>query len=222
MNFIKAVAILMGTVIGAGIFGLPFAFSKSGFLIGVVYLFLFFIVLLIGKFCYAELILRTKDDLEMPGYANKYLGKWGKTLITVSLVLGIYAALTAYTIGVGEFLDIILSPLIGGTPFVWSFIFWAFASIVVLIGINVISRLEMFMSAGLIFVVFFIFILTYPHVDINNLKIINFDNIFFPYGIVLFALGGATAIPLMRKILTKQVKLLKPAIIVGLIIPVLI
>ncbi|MCH7758802.1 amino acid permease [Patescibacteria group bacterium] len=219
---IKALSILIGTVVGAGIFGLPYAFSRSGFTVGIFYLLALMIVFLIVNLCYAEMVLRTKDRMEMPGYIERYLGKWGKLLIMVSLVLGIYGALTAYIIGVGEFLHAILGPVLGGNQMLWSLIFWALASLIVLKGIGIISRLEVFMALGLIFVVFFIFILTYPYINPENLKTFHPENIFFPYGIVLFALGGASAIPTMRRILKNKVGKLKLAVIIGSIIPVLI
>ncbi|MBL7141698.1 hypothetical protein ISS21_01215 [Patescibacteria group bacterium] len=220
--FIRSTSVLVGTIVGAGIFGLPYAFAKSGFIIGLFYLLILTIVFLIIQFCYAEVILRTKADLEMPGYVSRYLGKKGKILITLSLVLGIYGALTAYLIGVGEFLFSLLNPLIGGSQIFWSLVFWAIASCLVLRGIDIVSQVEVVMALGLIFVVLLVFALSYPYLDLNNLKTINLQNLFFPYGVVLFALGGASALPTMRRILGNKVGLMRKSLILGILIPVLI
>ena len=220
--FIRSTSVLVGTIVGAGIFGLPYAFAQSGFIVGLVYLLILAVVFLLINFCYAEVILRTKDDLEMSGYVDRYLGKKGKVIITLSLVLGIYGALTAYLIGVGEFLYSLLNPLIGGSQVFWSLVFWAIASLLILKGIGIVSRVEVFMALGLIFIVFFVFSLSYPYIDLNNLKTFNLQNLFFPYGVVLFALGGASALPTMRRILAQRAHLMKKSMILGITIPVLI
>jgi len=44
MKFLKALAVFLGTVIGVGIFGLPFVASKAGFFI-VLFYFLFIILI---------------------------------------------------------------------------------------------------------------------------------------------------------------------------------
>lgn len=221
-HFTRSTSVLIGTIVGAGIFGLPYAFAKSGFLIGLFYLLVLAGVFFIIKRCYAEVVLRTGDKLEMAGYVERYLGKPGKVLITLSMVLGIYAALTAYTIGVGEFLFSLLNPLIGGSQVFWSLVFWAIASLLVLKGIGIVSRVEVFMASGLVAVVLFVFCLSAPFVNVDNLETIHWQNILLPYGVVLFALGGASAIPTMRRILKGRERLLKRSIFLGLLIPVLI
>ncbi|MDD4995877.1 MAG: aromatic amino acid transport family protein [Patescibacteria group bacterium] len=222
--FIKAISVLIGTIIGAGIFGLPYAFAQGGFLLGLFYLLLLTGLFLIAKLCYTEIILRTNDNLEMAGYVERYSGRLGKIIITLCLIFGTYGALTAYTIGVGEFLYSLLNPILGGTQVFWSIIFWVLASILIFIGIGIISRIEVFMVFVLIFIIFFVFLKCFPYFNFQNLKYVNLDwrIIFFPYGPILFALGGASAIPTMRRILKDKTYLLKRAVIIGFFIPVII
>lgn len=221
-RFIRSTSVLVGTIVGAGIFGLPYAFAQSGFIIGLVYLLLLGGVFYLINLCYAEVILRTKDKLEMAGYVERYLGKKGKLLIACSFILGIYGALVAYTIGVGEFLFSLLNPLFGGSQMLWSLVFWAIASLLVLKGIGIVSRLEVVMALGLVIVVLLIFGLSYPYLNMDNLKTVNVKNIFFPYGVVLFALGGASAVPTIRRILGDKVNLIKKSLGLGILIPALI
>ncbi|MBU4369391.1 hypothetical protein KKG58_01360 [Patescibacteria group bacterium] len=221
-RFIRSTSVLVGTIVGAGIFGLPYAFAQSGFIVGLVYLLILAAVFYLINLCYAEVILRTKDELEMAGYVERYLGKKGKILITCSLVLGIYGALVAYTIGVGEFLFSLLNPLFGGSQVLWSLVFWAIASLLVLKGIGIVSRIEVVMALGLVIVVLLVFGLSYPYLNFDNLKTVNVKNIFFPYGVVLFALGGASALPTIRRILGDKVSLIKKSLGLGILIPVLI
>jgi len=221
-QFTRATSVLIGTIVGAGIFGLPYAFAKVGFWTGIFYLIILALIYLITNLCYTELILRTKKPMEMSEYARLYLGNWGKGLVSFSLILGIYGALIAYTIGVGRFLHAILGPVLGGTQLFWSLIFWILASLVVFWDIGIVSRLEVFMAIGLIFIALFIFSNSFSYINFDNLATFHREFLFFPYGVVLFALGGASAIPTMRRILTNKAYLLKKAVVLGLVIPVLI
>lgn len=71
---------LSGTVIGAGILGLPYVFAKSGFLFGLFWLLVLGIITLYTFLCLGEISLRTKADHQLPGLAGKYLGKGGNGL----------------------------------------------------------------------------------------------------------------------------------------------
>ncbi|MCD6471037.1 GerAB/ArcD/ProY family transporter [bacterium] len=221
-KFFRATAVLIGTIVGAGIFALPYAFEKSGFWVGVIYLIIFTAVMIIVSLCYGETILRTKENLQMAGYAKKYLGKTGKITITLSLILGTYGALTAYTIGVGRFLWLIFNPHFGGSPFVYSLIFWFIASLIVFTGVKTISHLEIFMVFALVAIVFLIAYFGVGNINWEHINKINFKNIFFPYGVTLFALGGASALPMARQILRSKIKHLKKAIILGGVLPTII
>ena len=223
-KFFSAVAILVGTVIGAGIFALPYAVAKIGFIPGLFYLIALALVVFIVNCCYAETTLRTGQHFRMAGYADKYLGPWGRRLLALSLILGIFGALIAYIIGVGNFLAAILGPYLGGTAFIYSLIFWLIASLVVLKGLGIIERVELFMVTLLLFVTFYIVGTSLPRVWQCPAKLLTShpENIFFPYGVILFALGGATAIPTMKRTLKNKLGLLKKAIIIGVVIPVIV
>ncbi|MCK4968836.1 MAG: hypothetical protein KAS12_07310, partial [Candidatus Aenigmarchaeota archaeon] len=220
-QFWGAVAILVGTVIGAGIFGLPYAISRIGFIPGIFYLLLLAGIVLVVNFCFTEVVLRTNGHYQMAGYAKKYLGNWGKILLTLSLILGIYSASAAYLAGIGIFLFNIFQPVIGGSLIIYSVLFWIIISILIFWGVKFMAKLELVMAIMLILVVGVIFIFAFPHLNANNLATIDLSHWFFPFGVILFALGGATAIPMMQQLLRKKEILLKKAIIIGLIVPVL-
>jgi len=221
-KFFKAVAVLIGTVVGAGIFGLPYAISKVGLLPGIIYIIVIGAAVIAINLMYSEIIIRTRGKHRMSGYAKKYLGRYGQIIITASLILGIYGGLLAYTIGVGNFLLGILGPLIGGSAMIYSLIFWAIASIAVFRGLNMIASLELVMVEFLIFMVVFVCGVSLFKIQLPNLAYVNTSELFYPFGIVLFALGGATAIPTMKDILGRRNKDLKKASIIGIVVPMII
>lgn len=218
----SSIAILVGTIVGAGIFGIPYAISRVGLPIGVIYLVILGIVVFITVLAYGEVVLRTKEEYQMPGYAGKYLGIWGKRVLSLTLIFSIYGALLAYMIGVGDFLDTLLEDITGGTPFFYSVLFFILASLAVLAGLRTVASLEKVMTSVLVFAVLFIGVLAINHLKLENL--FNFDKhyLFLPYGVILFSFTGATAVVDMRKILKGEEKKLKTAILIGHIIPFVI
>lgn len=213
-----AVAMLIGTVVGAGIFGIPYVVSRIGFLAGFFYLLILGVVIFITTLCYTEVILRTKEEHQMAGYARQYLGKWGERIISFSLVFGIYGALLAYMVGVGDFLHALLYDYLGGTPFLYTALFFMLASIAVFVGLKAIIKIEKVMVVVLILAVVFIFTIGLPHIEIENLMSFDKMNLFLPYGVILFAFTGATVIADMRKILSGQERKMKKAILIAYVV----
>jgi len=145
-NFIRATAILTGTIIGAGMYGIPYAVSKSGFFIGLLMIIILGEVVVILNLAYGEVISRTKGKHQFTGYAEKYLGKKGKMLALFSVLTGLYGGLIAYIIEVGKLLDF-LFPLDSITsPFFWSLMFFITVSLAVLLGLKIVSRIDTILS----------------------------------------------------------------------------
>jgi len=60
------------------------------------------------------------------------------------------------------------------------------------------------------------------HLDPGNLAGYDKTQLFFPYGVILFAFVGAAAVPEMKSICSNNKKLIKKAIIIGSAIPLVI
>ena len=77
---------LTGTIIGAGILGLPYVFSKAGFFIGLLWLIILGMVMMFVNLTLGEITLRTNGRHQLSGYAEKYLGKWGKRIMFFAMM----------------------------------------------------------------------------------------------------------------------------------------
>ncbi len=210
-----------GTIIGAGILGLPYVFSKSGYFVGFFWLLLLGIMLIFTSLCMGEVCLRTKGKHQLAGYAEKYLGKWAQRLMFFAVIFGIYSALLAYLIGEGQSFSFIFT---GGLNYTIYFAigFWLIMTLLLREGMKGLKKIEtwgVLAIIGLIFLIIFWFI---PQVEINNLFNYNFSYLFLPFGVVLFALMGFTSIPELRIEIKGKEKKLKKAIIIGALIPVFI
>lgn len=221
-KFLAAVSTIIGTIIGVGIFGLPYAIAQAGFLIGALELIFLSAVVLILHLLYGEIILRTKKPQRFIGYTEKYLGKKAKHFAIISVIFGVYGSLLAYIIIGGEFMSGIFNPLFGGNIMIYSLIFYILMSLMVLTKIKTIGRLELIMSFFLLLTIFLILAFGFNKIQIQNLTTIHINKIFFPYGIVLFSLAGSAAIPLIREMLSGEENKIKKAIIAGTVIPAIL
>jgi len=193
--FLLALSTLVGTIIGAGIFGLPYVVAKSGIIPGVFYFVLLGGVVMILHLMFGEIALRTTEKHRLIGYASLYLGNWAKKLVTVSTVVGIVGALLAYIIIGGDFLYIVLGSFIPLSNFAFAIVLWFVLSLFILRGIQTIAKIELLMDIILFVVVGVIFVFVLPHFQLQNFMLFDSLHVFLPYGVVLFSFLGLSAIP---------------------------
>lgn len=219
MRTFRAAAALAGTVIGAGIFGIPFVVSQIGFWPGVVYLLVLGGMMLFLNLLYHQVILQTPGDRQLTGYSQIYLGKWGKALATLAICSGAYGALLAYLIKTGEFLNLIFP---GISPNFFSFLVFILASTALVFGLRSISFLQSLLVIALLALVVLISFLGAPQISLTNFAGFRSRFFFLPYGVILFAFLGASIIPEMEEILRGQSRQLKKAIVIGSLTPFLV
>jgi len=217
-DFYYATAILVGAIVGVGIFGIPYVVAKAGFALGLFFLgFLGGIVLLLHLF-YGEIVLRTQGKHRFVGYAERYLGNWGKRLSTFTTVFVSYGALLAYMIVGGKF----LSTLFGGSEFFWSLVFFSLGVVAIFFGLGTVSRIEILMTIFLMVTILLVLGRGWSWIDFNNFSRINWSYFFLPYGVILWALTGWSVVPELKDIFKNGYHSLKKAIIAGSLIPLVL
>jgi len=219
-QFWQAVAILVGTIIGAGILGIPYVIAQSGFLSGLGIIVLLGLAAMIINLMIAEVMMRTRFRHQLSGLAGKYLGKPFEHIQALSVIIGTYGGLTAYIIGEGQVLSVLF-----GTPeknLQYSLLFLLIGTIILLIGLRIIKVLETFLVLLLILALLVITGWSLPSLDLSNLVYNHFDKMFVPYGVLLFAYGGMGSIFSIKEVLNKKKHLIRPAIIVGSLIPLIL
>ncbi len=212
---------LTGTVIGAGILGLPYVFSRAGFFIGLFWVLFLGFMIVLSKLYLGEVILRTKETHQLPGYAERYLGKWGKRFMVFEMIFGVYSALIAYLIGEGQSFSQLFT---GGINYSLYFAlgFWLLMTFLLREGLRGLKKVESWGVIAILVIVLGMFIWYFPGVKIENLYSFDLNYLFLPFGVVLFALLGFSAIPEMKRELKGSEKLMKKAILVGALIPVVV
>lgn len=220
LKFLKALSVFAGTIIGVGIFGLPYAAAKAGFFVILFFFLVIAVVSIFNHLLYGEISLGTKGQHRLAGYAEIYLGRRWKGIAIFSLVFSIVGALLAYLIVGGGFLELFFSQFLGGSNLIYTLLFFSFGAYLIFRGIKSICQIELALF-GVFFVILIIFFVkALPFINLNYLQVVDWRFFTFPYGIVLFSLWGLTTVPEIKEILEENRKLLRRVIISGIALAV--
>lgn len=207
----KAVAALIGTVIGAGVLGIPYAVQHVGFPGAIILMITVSVIMVILQLMFAEITLRTPSDHQIPGYSKMYIGPLAKRIAFVVGVIAGYGTLFAYVLGQGA----VLSTLFGGSEFMWSVVFLVAGSAVIYRGIRAVMNSELRLTGFIFLVVLIIGVFSVPYLNLDQVMYVNFEDVLIPYGVLVFAFSGIAVIPQIRKKLKGHEKNFTKAILLG-------
>lgn len=211
LSLFQGVALITSGTIGAGILGIPYAVAQVGVGIGILYILGLGLLMMGLNILIGEVAIRAGQKLQLAGLAERYLGKPGKWVMTLLVYTMLFGVLTVYIIGEGRG----LAALFGGSEFWWSLGFFAFASLLILIGMNTVKTVELFLCLGVLAVVLLLSVLSAGNVDFVHYGQLNLANLFLPYGIILFAFHSTTTIPEAHSLLRDREKTFREAIIIS-------
>lgn len=213
-KIVYATATLAGTIIGVGLFALPYITSRVGIWIMLGYFIVLTAVVILIHQLFGEVALKTQDFLRLPSYAEIYLGRAAKKVAFLAAVLGFMGALLAYLIIGGQFLSSLLSPFFGGNGLFYTLLYFAVGSGLILYGIKGVSKIE-FWGIILFFIALAgIFLKGLPFWQLENLgiKTGGAGDFFLPYGAILFSLWGASLIPEVEEMLKENKQAIRKVI----------
>lgn len=217
-NFLSATSLLVGTIIGAGVFALPSAAARSGLPVALGWLvFLAFAVTLIHVM-YGDVVLKTPERHRLPGYARLYLGIWGWRLAKGGVFLGTLGSLAIYVMLLGMFSRRLFPWDIPEAA--WAFVGWLVLTAVIVLGLKTVARVEFVLSFALIGFLALISAKTLPGSSFPFVTSIgSLEEFFLPYGAFFFALSGLVAVPEARDVFTGAAPRFRRAIVAGTLIP---
>jgi len=199
LTYIKGTGMMVGMILGAGIFGLPYVFSVAGLFWGLVHFFVTLPLLLFLSYLYGEVSYYTKGRHRFTGYAEIYLGKSAKIVSFITTVGSYYGSLLVYGILGGLF----VSNFFKGQDYFWFAVaFFVIGGMLTYIKLSKIAEINFFLTVPLFGFIAYLMAVAIPYIDVSNFySNLNFSasgDWFLPYGVWLFALGGFAAIPNTR------------------------
>jgi amino acid permease len=214
-TFLPPLAFFCNTIIGVGIFSLPWLASQVGVSVMLAYFLVLGSIVTIIHLMFADIALQTPDYKRLPGFARMYLGKPGEYAALGCTIIGILSALVGFIIIGGDFLYTLLFPVFGGTPLVYGAIYFLLGALFLFFGTSFVVRFELWGMLLFFSVLVALAAQGMPYFHAANLFTFNREaSLFLPYGAVLFAMWGASSIPEIEEILgrKKRKDLLKPVI----------
>lgn len=216
------VGFLVSSIIGAGMFALPFIFQQAGLALAALYLFCFGLIATLVHLIYADVVLRTRETRhQFPGYVRQYLGSTAGTFSNILVYLALLFTLTAYLILSVSFLSII-APTI--SPLLAVLLFWTLSTVVIFTNIRNTALLDAITTSITLVAIGAIFVYWGSSIPFNAaaFPLFNASASLLPFGPVLFSLLSFSAIPPLVAYIRKEsipVACLKKVIAIGSLTP---
>src|SRR3990167_8425878 len=102
--YFQSFGFLVGMIVGAGMFALPYAFLKAGLFWGLAHLAIALFFILVLHIFYGEIAFLTGGKHRFPGYVNKFLGQGYARISFLITIFSYYGTLLVYEVLGGIFL----------------------------------------------------------------------------------------------------------------------
>ncbi|MDR1786140.1 MAG: hypothetical protein LBR23_06750, partial [Spirochaetaceae bacterium] len=216
LTFWEAALIIVGANIGSGILGLAYSIRKAGWPVLLIWLAIAGFFTTVSMLYVAETTLRTRKNLQLPGLAERYVGKLGSVLIFISVAANSIGCMIAYTNGSGN----ILSQVLGVSNQVGSLIFTVPAVVVVWLGLKATGVAEKFISTGMIvlLVVIIGFSFLSGKADVGRAIYSNWTFAVPVFNVAIFCYIAQYAVPELSRGLRHDAAKLPKSIVTGMLI----
>ncbi|WP_052649013.1 aromatic amino acid transport family protein [Palaeococcus pacificus] len=186
----EALALAIGTQIGAGVLGLPYAARKIGLIPSIGVMFIVALVMYVTALFVLELSAKNGGK-QMSTLAKEILGRPGGVIMFASVSLMSYGALLAYISGGGG----VFANLFGINEEIGALIFWAFASLIIYRGLEMSGRSELILSGVLMILFMIVAAMAIPHAKVENAFYMGSEGLVTLFGVAIFAFGCHTIVP---------------------------
>ena len=160
----EAIAVLIGTIIGAGVFTLPYVAVHSGLVITLIWLIIVSFIIIYLHLAFGEIVLRTKKDFRLPGYIGHYLNSSAKKFVLLITFFTFSFSLLIYLLLGSEFLGVIFNSIWSNFSLPQGFLVifpWLLLSLVVLSKSRGVSKINFYLSFALLFYFLLLLFLLY-------------------------------------------------------------
>ena len=225
-RLVSGIFVIAGTMMGAGMLGMPLVMAMSGFWPGLT------VTVLVWFFMYCTGLLLLEVTLWMPSgshvlsISRRFLGKWGGWISGGCFAFLYYCLMIAYFAAGSPLLAEFLEAILGGKGAFagWKMfvLFASFFGTVVAIGAKSIDRVNLVLSVGMGLCWFILIGSGGKEVDPIRLRWANWPAIGFPIPVLFGAFGFHNVIPSLCSYLNRDRKALRLAIFWGSFLPLVV
>ena len=188
-SFWGSVSLLAATTIGAGMFSLPYIFKESGWLPGIFYIVVLSGAVIFVHYLYWLALARVDEKKRLLGLVRAQLGNAAFYAALISIVVGLLLTLVIYLILAQNFGKMILPAPLNNFGAV---LFWLTVSLPLLLRLPRLVGAEFLATTFKVLIILLVFLMSKD--GFSAAPALKLENIFLPFGALLFSLAGWTAI----------------------------
>ncbi|TSC76984.1 MAG: tyrosine-specific transport protein [Parcubacteria group bacterium Gr01-1014_31] len=192
---INGVCLMTGTVIGVGLFGLPYVAARAGFLPTVMHILVLSGVGFLSAAMYAEVVATYPQRMRLPGYVGASLGPHWRRLAIFSNTVGLFGALAAYVMVGGNFLAGMLQPVFGGPAWLYVGAYYVIGMAVIWAGQRTVVGMEVALLLVFFLIMAWLVARLSPFVRWEQWGGVGWGSLLLPYGVALFSIWGVSIVP---------------------------
>ncbi|MFZ7229702.1 aromatic amino acid transport family protein [Avibacterium avium] len=214
--------LVAGTTIGAGMLAMPLTSAEMGFGYTLALLFILWILLSYSALLFVEVYQKAeRKDAGIATLAEQYFGITGRVLATLSLVIFMYAILSAYVTGGGSLLAGLLPFLGDNATSVSIVLFTVVLGVFIVISTGAVDALTRLLFVIKLVAFVLVLAMMLPLVTSDNLLAMPLKDFLIVSASPVFftSFGFHVIIPSINKYLDGDIKRLRIAIIGGTAIP---
>lgn len=211
-KIIDGLGFYVGTIVGAGMFALPYAVSRAGIWWGSFFFLITLGLLTVFHLLFGAVIYHIPGKHRLPGYVKALIGPRASLFAALTTATGLFGALLVYGILAGIFLTNITSLF---SPAHWSLLFFIGLGPLLLFRLGRIGMINFFLSLPIVVFVGVLFVKAFPLINSGYFFSIEPREWFLPYGVFLFAFAGLSAIPEMVEVMRKRNSALFREVVIG-------
>lgn len=216
--------LVIGSVIGAGILGIPLLTARAGFWPAVAITILVWVFMVCTGLLYLESTLWMHQDANILSMTKRFLGRWGRLVSGGMYLFLYYCLLVAYfAVGApifGQFFQAILDFRLGhtGSCMVFALVFGG----IVAFGLKIIDRVNYILVVGKFLAFAALIGPAALQVEPERLAPQNWQAVFFAAPVLFSAFGYHNVIPSLTSYFNRNVRILRLSIFLGTGIPLAI
>lgn len=223
-KLLGGILLVVGTTIGAGMLALPIATAQLGFWGSLVLLISCWAVMVACAFLFLEVNLWLPSNTNIISMVGATLGKFGQAVAWVVYLVLLYSIISAYMAGGGDLFHYLLKT--GGFKVPLWFAVLTFTLLfgtVVYFGIRSVDYVNRCLMFGKMGTYLLLVLLVAPFISMERLSDGEFKHILSPSSITITAVAFACLmiIPSLRTYFNEDIKSLRKAIFIGMLIPLL-
>lgn len=217
---------IAGTTIGAGMLAMPLTSAQMGFSATFVLLIGLWALLTYTGLLFMEVYQTApQKNAGVASLAEQYFGWIGRLLTTLSLLILLYALLSAYVTGGGSLVAGLLPPLYDKQTNlqIGILLFTLVLGVFVIIGIKGVDGFTRLLFSGKIIAFLVVLCLMLPEVSLENLGMMPLDNLLILSAVPIFftAYGFHVIMASINTYLDGDIRRIRLAILIGTAIPLI-